>query len=445
MNFNTDYKVTDEMLEKARVISDEQVEKELNKDEESAFFTINPYEIIRNATLKPNAKLVYATILTLSRKYGVCWATNEWLGKTHNLTSVAMSRLVNQLIETGFIVAKYRQIKFDVRKRFLFIDYSKIQSYVKMVKKMEEEKKLAKQGIKIEKESKPLKKHLSNVINKVKKEVYTENPNTKPILTEQSNSEIISENKNISNEKTVNDVTNIEKHNFSKNNKPKTEINTLSESQDFTKNVNQFNKSVVGNLTKNVHRIIQVYNNIPCQTTFLSQSYSPTVSDVLNSFPNVKEFKTSFQNQNFERSQKTQNETKMLNTTSHNSKKSKSTSSFSKTHFKKTDYDECREILFKNRDILKSQNKFVDETPYPFAIINNWLKSCFVNYGVEKTKQGIKNSTKNDWLVNTAQYKFNALFSKKVFPSLLSNTQNYSQSNTHHVIDFHNQNWDLAF
>lgn len=408
MNFNTDYKITKSMLDRA----EENKDKKFN--ESVSFNTVVPVEINRDTKLKPNAKLVFATILTLSQAYGACWCSNEWLGKYFSVTPVSISRLINQLVETGYVVAKYAQTNSAIKKRFLFINYNKIPSYVKITEEKQSEN-LCKQDneldIKIQNQT------LSETADEVKKDVSTEQnkPLVKAENTPYLTNGLITKMLNVS---------------------VKTDV----------ENGNRFNNLVYTPLTEKLNRInkkINKYNNITCPSNIISQSNSHTVSDVLNSFPNVKEFNTSFQNQNFERSQKTQNETKMLNTTSQKSKKSKST--FSKTHFKKTDYDECRQLLFANRDILKSQNKFVDETPYPFAIINNWIKSCFVNYGVEKTKQGIKNSTKNDWLVNTAQYKFNALFSKKVFHSLLSNTQGLNQSDKHHVIDFHNQDWDLAF
>lgn len=121
----------------------------------------------------------------------------------------------------------------------------------------------------------------------------------------------------------------------------------------------------------------------------------------------------------------------------------------SKTRFEKIDYDECRRILYENRDFLISQNKKIDTSEFDYKILQRWLKNCFTSYGVEKTKLGLRNSVKDEWLVNQTGYAFTALFSNKIFPRLISNAQSdfktKNENEKHHSIDFSNQNYSTSW
>lgn len=105
--------------------------------------------------------------------------------------------------------------------------------------------------------------------------------------------------------------------------------------------------------------------------------------------------------------------------------------------------------MFDNREYLISQNKKIDTSEFDYKVIQRWLKNCFLNYGVEKTKIGLQNSVKDEWLVNTVGYAFTALFSSKIFPRLISNSQSEIKKkyddDKHHTIDFSNQDYSVDF
>ena len=84
--------------------------------------------------------------------------------------------------------------------------------------------------------------------------------------------------------------------------------------------------------------------------------------------------------------------------------------------FSKADYTECVRLIESNRAKLRERHINIDETKFPIATMNSWLKKKFTVYGIEETKKGIINSINNEWLVKSARYSLTALFSDKIFP-----------------------------
>lgn len=64
---------------------------------EPNFFAIIPIQILERRDISANAKLLYAEIMALSKKSGVCFATNDYLAERLGLEGRSITRLVKEL------------------------------------------------------------------------------------------------------------------------------------------------------------------------------------------------------------------------------------------------------------------------------------------------------------------------------------------------------------
>ena len=69
----------------------------------SSSFIRVPESIVRNYQLSAGAKLLFAEILSLSQRYGFCFASNEYLGTCTSLTSRTVSKRIKELKEENLI------------------------------------------------------------------------------------------------------------------------------------------------------------------------------------------------------------------------------------------------------------------------------------------------------------------------------------------------------
>ena len=67
------------------------------------YWAVLPATVRYDDALKPNAKLLYAEISSLTKSSGYCWATNEYFADLYGLAPATISRLVSQLEARGYI------------------------------------------------------------------------------------------------------------------------------------------------------------------------------------------------------------------------------------------------------------------------------------------------------------------------------------------------------
>ena len=71
---------------------------------ESPMFAVIPVSILENKSLSANAKLLYAEILALSKKSGLCYATNTYLGEILALSPRTIPDLLQELKGNGLVI-----------------------------------------------------------------------------------------------------------------------------------------------------------------------------------------------------------------------------------------------------------------------------------------------------------------------------------------------------
>ena len=86
--------------------------KEKNiKQKNPGYFSVIPADVRYDVELCPNAKLLYGEITALCNKEGYCWATNKYFSRLYQVSTVAVSTWINQLVKKGYIfsVIKYEK------------------------------------------------------------------------------------------------------------------------------------------------------------------------------------------------------------------------------------------------------------------------------------------------------------------------------------------------
>lgn len=93
---------------------------------EKAYYAIIPASVRYDKDLTPNAKLLYGEITALCNEKGYCWASNSYFAELYNVSKNTISRLINVLVDKGYIRA---EILYDNKKnieRKLFINSAPI-------------------------------------------------------------------------------------------------------------------------------------------------------------------------------------------------------------------------------------------------------------------------------------------------------------------------------
>ena len=73
------------------------------KEENVGYYSIIPAIILYNKELKPNEKLLYAIITSLTCKEGYCFATNKYLAEKLGVNPKTISSLISDLRDRNFI------------------------------------------------------------------------------------------------------------------------------------------------------------------------------------------------------------------------------------------------------------------------------------------------------------------------------------------------------
>lgn len=69
-----------------------------------SYFSVIPASVLLNNKLKPNEKLLYALITSLSNKEGYCYASNKYLGKKLKVDPQTVSRWIGDLRKYNYLV-----------------------------------------------------------------------------------------------------------------------------------------------------------------------------------------------------------------------------------------------------------------------------------------------------------------------------------------------------
>ena len=76
----------------------------MNEENTIGYYSVIPSTILYNDKLKPNQKLLYAIITSLSCKEGYCFASNKYLAEKLNVNPKTISNWISDLNHKGFII-----------------------------------------------------------------------------------------------------------------------------------------------------------------------------------------------------------------------------------------------------------------------------------------------------------------------------------------------------
>ena len=76
----------------------------MNEENTIGYYSVIPSTILYNDKLKPNQKLLYAIITSLSCKEGYCFASNKYLADKLKVNPKTISNWISDLNHKGFII-----------------------------------------------------------------------------------------------------------------------------------------------------------------------------------------------------------------------------------------------------------------------------------------------------------------------------------------------------
>lgn len=77
--------------------------------------------LLGNSVLTPLERLLLIYILSLCKKYGYCWATNEHFKKIFSVSKQTISKSISSLSKYGYIALEYDKKENNNSKRFIKI------------------------------------------------------------------------------------------------------------------------------------------------------------------------------------------------------------------------------------------------------------------------------------------------------------------------------------
>ena len=95
----------------------------MNEENAIGYYSIIPSTILYNNNLKPNQKLLYAIITSLSCKKGYCFATNKYLADKLNAKPKTVSTWISDLKDKNYIIVEIiKDEKNQVAERRIYIN-----------------------------------------------------------------------------------------------------------------------------------------------------------------------------------------------------------------------------------------------------------------------------------------------------------------------------------
>ena len=97
-----------------------------------SYYAIIPANVRYDKNLKANEKLLYGEITALSQQSGRCFASNDYFAKLFNVTNIAISRWVSNLVKCGYInrVLEYKEGTKQIINRYLSLSIDPINNPV---------------------------------------------------------------------------------------------------------------------------------------------------------------------------------------------------------------------------------------------------------------------------------------------------------------------------
>ena len=86
-------------------------------------YVVLPMTALKDARLKPIARLILAEIVSLTRQNGVCWAKNPYFAKEFGLKKEYVSTIISALSEYGYIKVEVRKDLGNQRNIYLAGDF----------------------------------------------------------------------------------------------------------------------------------------------------------------------------------------------------------------------------------------------------------------------------------------------------------------------------------
>lgn len=93
----------------------------MERDIEPFIKLVFPTSILGDYNLTPLERLLLIYILSLCKKYGYCWATNEFFSDSFNVSKQTISKSISSLSNHGYIVLKYDKKEKNNSKRKIII------------------------------------------------------------------------------------------------------------------------------------------------------------------------------------------------------------------------------------------------------------------------------------------------------------------------------------
>lgn len=99
------------------------------------YYAIIPANVRYDKRLKPNAKLLYGEITSLTNKEGYCWADNAYFAELFEVSSETISRWISQLANYGYIDVELLQ-NLGNKRKIVIENYSLIKGKKPLDKKV---------------------------------------------------------------------------------------------------------------------------------------------------------------------------------------------------------------------------------------------------------------------------------------------------------------------
>ena len=113
-------------------------------------------------------------------------------------------------------------------------------------------------------------------------------------------------------------------------------------------------------------------------------------------------------------------ESKKLNEANASVKKEKKSKSKETHTFSNSDYSECMNIYYKNRQTLSDNGVTTSSIVYKIPVYKKLIKQFFETYGVEDVKKAVTNSINNYWIKTKTDYSLNTVFNFAMFDKYIN-------------------------
>ena len=94
----------------------------MNDEIKNNYYAVIPATVRYNTELKPNEKLLYGEITSLTNSVGYCFANNRYFAKLYNVTIHTVSQWISHLEKLGYIkIDLIKNAKKEVKERRIYI------------------------------------------------------------------------------------------------------------------------------------------------------------------------------------------------------------------------------------------------------------------------------------------------------------------------------------